>query len=873
MKRLKQGCIYLLILAVLSAGAALLFRDLGAECVSVLQTGRGGADYFLTASGEDGNMYALGRRDGRYVIAVGDENGRRLAHWDLTAEGLPARSRPAALYAASGGAVYLGLYDTQAETAKLQIFRITDRGRSAELLLNETCAGATLTEQMAGTRLSAFSEVDSVVTFAVLDQGGAQFYRRTGAASGLELGERAAGNDLTAALALPDGSVLTASGGTLRRSDRGERSLAQGAVITELLRAGTGVYCVDGASLKVFYADYADWQPYPILDLEKDGCELDRCMDLTVTRSGAALLLMEDGQLLTDRGGGLTDLSGMLFRPAWQCALILAGLALGVLAVSGGVWYAVCGRRRLQLALLVRWGVLTAAAAALAAGGLARCWAEPAAQAAGERSALELIETVAALELRSDAAWDGGLAVRLGGALAAAEDGMDTDCAVSVYERRDGAWYLTESNTAVPAGTRAELSGGYRAALAGQAGASGRASQLLRRESESRALCCWTDGGRMLTVDADISAAVARSRAESGWMSGALGALAALMTALALACLCAVTSGVRRVSRGMTRLTAGERGVSVRLDSGDELAALADSFTALSRTMEDMERDRSSLAESYRRFVPERVLSLLGKTSIQEVDKQTVVCRELAAMTISFSFPDEVYEKSGRELFDYVNEILERTAPIVTRSGGAVFNFAYDGYDAVFEGGSAAAVSTAVAVQQETLEINRRREERGEPPVTLRIALDEGSVMIGVVGDETQIEPTSISSSFSAARHLVALCGQLQASILCTEKVIAGAEGYGSRYMGKLREGGALIRTYEIFDGDPYEVRKLKEQTGGQFSEGVYALYAQDFSGAKRIFLKLVHQNADDGGARYYLYLADRLEKHPETEISLDPDR
>ena len=85
MKRLKQGCIYLLILVVLSAGAALLFWDLGAECVSVLQTGRGGADYFLTASGEDGNVYALGRRDGRYVIAVGDENGRRLAHWDLTA--------------------------------------------------------------------------------------------------------------------------------------------------------------------------------------------------------------------------------------------------------------------------------------------------------------------------------------------------------------------------------------------------------------------------------------------------------------------------------------------------------------------------------------------------------------------------------------------------------------------------------------------------------------------------------------------------------------------------------------------------------------------------------------------------------------------
>ena len=88
--------------------------------------------------------------------------------------------------------------------------------------------------------------------------------------------------------------------------------------------------------------------------------------------------------------------------------------------------------------------------------------------------------------------------------------------------------------------------------------------------------------------------------------------------------------------------------------------------------------------------------------------------------------------------------------------------------------------------------------------------------------------------------------------------------------MGKCLEDGEDIRTYEIFDGDPYEVRKVKESTGGRFSQGVYALYSRDFSQAKKIFLGLVHHNAGDGGARYYLYLADRLEKRPEEEISLD---
>ena len=317
-------------------------------------------------------------------------------------------------------------------------------------------------------------------------------------------------------------------------------------------------------------------------------------------------------------------------------------------------------------------------------------------------------------------------------------------------------------------------------------------------------------------------------------------------------------------------MASGERNVKVALGGGDELASLADDINAFSDTLQELDREQSELAQSYRRFVPERVLSLLGKTSIAEVDKQTFVSRHLAAMMLSFQFPPQVYGKSGRELFDNINEIIGRTASIVTQKGGAVFNFAYNGYDAVFEEGSTAAVSTAVAVQQAVLEINKEREVDGRSPVIMRIALDEGNVMLGVVGDKDQIEPASISSSFSIAKHLIALCDRLEANILCTEAVVEAAGGYGSRYMGKCKEGGETVRIYEIFDGDPYDIRKVKESTGSLFSEGVYALYSRDFSRAKRIFLSLVHHNTGDGGARYYLYLADRLEKQPEDDIILD---
>ena len=141
---------------------------------------------------------------------------------------------------------------------------------------------------------------------------------------------------------------------------------------------------------------------------------------------------------------------------------------------------------------------------------------------------------------------------------------------------------------------------------------------------------------------------------------------------------------------------------------------------------------------------------------------------------------------------------------------------------------------------------------------------------MGLLGDEGQMEPAAVSSCFSVTKRLIGLCRKLDATILCTESVAACAGGYGSRYVGKCVDGGTVIRTYEIYDGDCFDVRRVKAQTAKQFSEGVYLLYSLDFAAAKRVFLNLVHHNVGDGGAKYYLFLADELEKHQDREINLD---
>ena len=202
-----------------------------------------------------------------------------------------------------------------------------------------------------------------------------------------------------------------------------------------------------------------------------------------------------------------------------------------------------------------------------------------------------------------------------------------------------------------------------------------------------------------------------------------------------------------------------------------------------------------------------------------------------------------------------------------------MFHFSYDGYDVVMENDSARVISTAVASQQEVLAFNEGRIRDGLPTVKFYIALDIGDVLLGVVGDSARMEPTTISTSFSVVRELVALSDRLEARILCTEALIEGAQDYGSRYLGKCWLDGEAIRVYEVFDGDEYGVRKGKAQTVSRFSQGVYALYSGETGQAKRIFLELVHDNPADGGARYYLYLADRMERDPALLCGLNPQR
>ncbi len=864
-----------LILAALLAGAALtVFYDRVEDCVSILRTGSESVDSSVMAAVSDsGEIYVLGRDDDGYYLVCGDQSGNRQSRYRLADGLLPENCRTAALYPDSDGVCYLAVYglDEAGNAADLQLYRISDQGKTAELLLRQDCQGETVPEQMNSVRVAGFSKSSDAVSFVLLTEERAVVYSVNGD-TGLLEGTSEQGQTVQAALALSGGRLLLSSGSTVSLAGEDTSYTGEGQRFSAFRQSGTGVYALDSAGLAVYYGEISALDEMSsVASLEKSSYDLSDCISIALTPDGAVVLLMEGNTLLLDTGSSVEDISKLLHQSRLTCALFLIGLALAVLALAFVLWYAVSAWRGHQIPLLLRWGALLVAVAVLCVSALLRWSLLPNGQADAAQDAQTITDSVVALTLQGYEMDDGNLPEALAASMAAAGDNACLDTLVSVYEAEDNAaWQLTADNAGTPAGSSALLTADFDRAAAAQAKQTGQAVDTVWRDGQVRYCSYYYQDDLLLVVSVGGGQLLDEAMAEYRELAAELWAIVALLLALALAVLSWISICLRKVTKGVEALTDGQTDARIQLHTGDEIEGLSIALNGLADTMAEIQERQNRLSHAYMRFVPERVLFLLGKQTLDDVDKQTFVSRKMSAMTVWFTFPPSVYERSGRELFDNLNEVIECTAPIVAQKGGTVFNFAYDGYDAVFDGSPADAVSTAVAVQQKILDMNQERELAGKPQITLRIALDEGNMMLGVVGDENQMEPTAISSSFTVAKRLISLCGALDANILCTEPVAVAASGYGSRYMGKYVDGGDEIRTYEIYEGDPYEVRRAKSLTGKRFSEGVYLLYSREFSAAKRVFLELVHRNTGDGGARYYLYLADELEKHPEQDINLN---
>ncbi|MDE6627683.1 MAG: HAMP domain-containing protein [Lachnospiraceae bacterium] len=319
---------------------------------------------------------------------------------------------------------------------------------------------------------------------------------------------------------------------------------------------------------------------------------------------------------------------------------------------------------------------------------------------------------------------------------------------------------------------------------------------------------------------------------------------------------------IHRLKIHAGQIAEGKFGGEVKVRGHDELAEIAVAFNSMSqnisRHMEEMKR----LNDVYYRYVPAKILSLLKKSSIEDICPGNGVNTMLTIFSLQLAdFDRSIRSKNTTEMITDINRVLNACVPVVVEQKGMVENFQNAGFNVVFDNGCRAALLSAVTICQK---LNWMVKEKQLDRNQVGIGIAYGEVMLGIVGQESRMAAITVSQYRDTACWLQGVAERYQAHILITqtaaERIPDFFETYHSRTLGFLYNTytGYTDRVYDVYDGDFTEDIESKNETKELFERGVELYCTRDFSGARKQFIEVLKRFRRDRAAKEYLYLCDK---------------
>jgi class 3 adenylate cyclase len=225
-----------------------------------------------------------------------------------------------------------------------------------------------------------------------------------------------------------------------------------------------------------------------------------------------------------------------------------------------------------------------------------------------------------------------------------------------------------------------------------------------------------------------------------------------------------------------------------------------------------------------------------------------------------------------QENFNFLNSYLRRMCPIIREHQGFIDKFIGDAVMAIFPGQIDLAINAAIDMQKQLDIYNTDRQRSHYVPITVGMGLHTGTVMLGTIGEEERMDGTVIGDAVNLTSRLEGLTKRYGVSILISGPTLdrlKEPQQYSTRFLGKIQVKGKneVVSVFEIYDGDPEQVRELKMSTQADFEEGIKHYFARDFWEAAGCFKRVLNANPDDKTAEHYF---DRSAQLMRREVSDD---
>ncbi|NUM45891.1 MAG: response regulator [Anaerolineales bacterium] len=259
------------------------------------------------------------------------------------------------------------------------------------------------------------------------------------------------------------------------------------------------------------------------------------------------------------------------------------------------------------------------------------------------------------------------------------------------------------------------------------------------------------------------------------------------------------------------------------------------------------------------RFVPQEFLNQLNKQTITEVHLGDQVQREMTVMFSDIrSFTTLSEQMTPQENFNFLNNYLSRIGPIIRQHKGFIDKYMGDGIMALFPEGIDCALDAAAGMRKEIAYYNQTQLASGKPQIRVGFAINTGSLMLGILGEERRIQGTVISDAVNVASRLEGLNKLYGTTLLTTLETLSRVRYPAQvhyRIIDRVRVKGKNQATVicEVFDGDPDERFAQKLATRDLFEQGLNLYAEKQFPEASRAFEQVLEQNPHDQVAHLYL--------------------
>ena len=299
--------------------------------------------------------------------------------------------------------------------------------------------------------------------------------------------------------------------------------------------------------------------------------------------------------------------------------------------------------------------------------------------------------------------------------------------------------------------------------------------------------------------------------------------------------------------------------------TNDEIGLLTEGYNEMSQKIKDYISNISRMNEAYARFVPRQFLHFLKKENFVDIKLGDQVQQE---MTILFSdirgFTEISESMTPKENFDFLNHYLGYMEPVIRNNNGFIDKYIGDSIMALFPEDPGDAINAAIEMRLKLVQFNQVMNQFGKPEIDSGIGIHAGKLMLGIVGGEGRMDGTVISDAVNLASRLEGLTKIYGNAIIISEDTLIKIDdpsNYHYRFLDVVKVKGKkeAVYIFEIIDGEPEDIKRLKLETKTQFGKAINHYKSKQYKEALAEFSAIKELNMHDKAAGLYI---NRCEEH-----------